>query len=582
MTTHKDLLQQLPTDFDWRYYIDNHIDLQRAGINSEFLAAQHYLKHGVYEQRQYKFSNALSIQQEINGKTSYYPQPDTQVVLFVQWYDDIDTEEYRLKCLLNNLTNKYIDRIHIFCEINSEKQLMSKLDTLDTKLCISFIDHRLSYSDWMEHANKYYTADIKILANSDIYFDNSLQAIKKQKFNYQTIYGITRKDLNIDGTIVDSHDLYDNQQHPTHPIYSQDCWIYLQPLRISNLRDINYKLGYNNCDRLFKNYLEKEKFIFINLYPEINAIHIDYRSHKNHKTYDLNENILKEKIININDSLSYENIEYYSNKLEAIALLVTGQEITNGQFVCMTEQIIQNLQEHDLNQIIAQNIDFKILVTQYNVILNEAAIKLKKYFCNVFIEYIDIPEEYDFYNSPKSNSNYKYGLKSGPNYCFFKVFDYLAIYNTTLFLECDCILLDNWLHRIYYYVEYSGQFWISGSSYDGFNIEPYHHIVNQHINGGTGLYATGNKNFINFINCCFDLLPFYVEKYSKGIPYDYCIYQIIEDYFNFDHSNRSLWQFIKKNYLLNNLIMNYSTIKDISVDISLITKKYSPAIIHKK
>jgi hypothetical protein len=74
----------------------------------------------------------------------------------------------------------------------------------------------------------------------------------------------------------------------------------------------------------------------------------------------------------------------------------------------------------------------------------------------------------------------------------------------------------------------------------------------------------------------------YVDKYSKNIPYDYCIYQTIEDYFNFDHNNRALWQFIKRNYVHNNMIVNYSTIKDMDIDIKYIINKYNPAILHQK
>jgi ribonuclease BN (tRNA processing enzyme) len=41
-----------------------------------------------------------------------------------------------------------------------------------------------------------------------------------------------------------------------------------------------------------------------------------------------------------------------------------------------------------------------------------------------------------------------YGLKSGPNITFFKSIELCNKHNTTLFLETDCILHDNWLKKI--------------------------------------------------------------------------------------------------------------------------------------
>jgi hypothetical protein len=571
----------LPIDFDWQFYIENHADLQQAGINSEILAIQHYINHGINEQRRYKSNNHYEIQNYINNSKAHYVPPKTKIVLFVQWYTDSSTESNRLKCLFNNIENKHIDHIHVFCEINSHQQLMNYIGS-NKKISISFIDDCLSYSDWMEYANQHHINDIKILANSDIYFDDSLLFIRQQKFNYQTIYGITRKDLSHDGKIVDSSDFYGDTKHPTHASYSQDCWIYLQPLRLPDLKLINYKLGYNNCDRLLKKYLEQEKYNFVNLYPNINAIHIDYRTTKTHKSYDLNYSCANDRIIDIKEYLQFNNLQYYHNNLEAIVLLMTGKEIEDGQCLYFIQKLLQSLKNNEANKLFAKLLDFKIIITKHNDLLIRYKEQLEQYFKNISIIRIDIPQQYDFYDDYTETSDLRYGYKSGPNYCFFKAFDHLTMYNTTLFLECDCTIIDNWLERLYNYCRFSGQFWISGAWYDGLNMDPYHSIVNQHINGGSGIYATGNPGFISFIKFCFHLLTVYVDKYSKNLPYDYCIYQIIEDYFNFDHDNRQLWQFIKRNYIHNNIIVNYSNPKDIDIDIKYIINKYNPAILHQK
>lgn len=573
----------LPEDFDWQFYISFHADLLNAGIKTESQAVDHYIKYGKSEHRLYKPSLQYEIQQDINADNGHIPPYDIQIILFTQWYDDSETEAYRLQCLTNNVNNIHIDHIHIFCQVGSEKQLISYLPSLE-KISISFIEDNLSYADWMDYANKHYTHTIKILANSDIYFDETISLIKKERFNYQTLFAITRKDLNKEGEIVDSYDYYEDHAHPTHPLYSQDCWIYFLPLRLPDLSAINYKLGYGNCDRLFKKYLETEKINFINLYPKINAIHIDYRKTKHRQSYDLNHTCGLNRVVSISDFLSDNDICYHHNLLESIALLVTGTEFTDGQYQYMISKILHSLQVSDINRFFAKRIDLNIVVptSKNNTELSDTYSVLQEYFKSVSILPIDIPEYYDFYDKVDESCNLTYGYKSGPNYCFFKAFEKLNMYNTTLFLECDCALIGNWLGKLYNYCRFSDQFWISGSYYDGHNLEHYGHIVNQHLNGGSSLYATGNIGCQNFIQLCFKLLPLYVEKYSKGVPYDYCIYQIIEDYFNFDHLHRHIWQFIKRNYLHNNIILNYSTHKDIDIELEHMLKLYRPAIVHQK
>lgn len=574
----------LPKDFDWQFYIDNHPDLQDAGINTELAAITHYLTHGVFEDRVYKFSNHNNIKTNINHSYAHLLSPNTQITLFTQWYNHEETQPYRLKCLINNLNNPYINHIHIFCENNSEQELITHIKN-NIKISLSFIESNISYADWMRYADEHYPQDIKILANSDIYFDNTLQLIYKQKFSYNTLYAITRKDLAIDGSIVNSHDYYNDIAHPTQTMYSQDCWIYFMPLRIKNMQDIDYKLGYNNCDRLLKKYLEKEKFLFINLYPYVNAIHVDYRKHKAHKSYVLNDLKIEDHILPTDKTLDINILDHYDNNLECITLLATGKEFDNGDYDYFINMLLSTFNKNRSNKSISKQIDFVILTHKNpsTIIQNFKNItKLKKIFRDVKVLQTDIPDEFNFYNNVTPKSNLKYGLKSGPNYCFFQTFNQLSNYNTTLFLECDCILLDNWLERIYYYCKYSSSFWISGAVYDGDNLEPYHSIVNQHLNGGVCLYATGNNFVLKFMQMCFELLPIYVEKFNKDIPYDYCIYQIIEDYFNFDHTNRKLWQYIKRHYVANNLLINYSTDKDKNIDIELVQKNYNPAIIHKK
>jgi hypothetical protein len=580
----------LPLDFDWRYYIEIHSDLIKAGIVSEEAAKIHYLRHGQQEGRIYKpqkKEHTISFKIMASNNTTEEGQESInkyKIILFLQWYLDDETETNRLKCLGKNIENKHINHIHIFSDTYDIHKILPLING-KKNISISFIDDRLSYKAWIGYADQHFPNDIKVLINSDIYLDYTIQSIKQYSYSRHNLYAITRKDLSKNGVIEESKDFYAPDAPQTHPLYSQDCWIYKDKLKLSDLvlSKVDLKLGYNNCDRLFKKFLIEEKINFINVYPDINAIHIDYRPTKKHKEYDLNHIPLTVPTYNIDQYLDSNKLINYKNNLDCICLLLTGNEVNDGQYNEWLFSLNDKIRKYNPNIQISKNLDLVIITDKRSINFIDTNL-VADLFHNIKIIDIDIPTQYNFYNNPSKNSDFTYGYRSGPNYTFFSTFKHLEQYNTSLFLECDCYLSEDWLEKIYQYSRHSGSFWISGSTYDGYNMAAYHDISNQHLNGGICLYATGCQEFINFMKFCFNLLPDYVKYYLKGIPYDYLIYKIIEDYFNYDDQHKEIWQFIKRKYIVNNLIYNYSTNStyDTSIGLSYITKKHSTAIVHKK
>lgn len=281
------------------------------------------------------------------------------------------------------------------------------------------------------------------------------------------------------------------------------------------------------------------------------------------------------------DYIQQEKLINYQNNLDCVCLLVTGNELESGLYDHFADQINKTIETN--NKEILKKIDFKILIKNKDV---------KKYnidFLNKFksIDFIkiEIPEEYDFYQSEKEEKdgrNYKYGPFSGPNYVFFNSFNYLKNYNTTLFLECDCFLSNKWIDILHSYVTCSGGFWISGAVYDGDNKIVLDSLLNSHINGGVCLYKTSDICFQNFMQLCFDMMPIYIKYSSERMPYDFFVKYIIDYHFDNDIKNRNIWQFIRRQYTKNNLITNYSTKNDIKEDVDKIFQKYNCTIIHKK
>lgn len=305
-------------------------------------------------------------------------------------------------------------------------------------------------------------------------------------------------------------------------------------------------------------------------------IHLITKNNKNIKLFLSNVDNYKQVFLgNITNFIQAEQLTTTNQSLECVCLLATGKEYENGLYQHFIKQLSRASKE---SQDLAKNIDFIVISTSDNPLYDLT--EPKKIFKSASEQYIKIKDTDNYYYSLDSKS--QYGEFAGPNLVFFETILALQKYNTTLFLECDCFLSNNWISPLVDYVKYAGGFWISGAVCDGHNNLNIEHIVNQHNNGGICLYNTGNILFHNFIRFAYDLLPTYIEYYNTKTPYDFFIKQIIDYHFNEDKTNRKIWQFIRRQYVFNNLLTNYSTVNDINESTSCIFNTYKCSIIHKK
>lgn len=194
-------------------------------------------------------------------------------ILFTQWFKATpEVLTYNLYCLYKNLANESIDKLVLFvdnCEFNN---------IFNEKLIIVPIQPRLSYKMWMDYADKEYPEDIKILTNSDVYFDESLSFLDQINKWENTLYILTRKDLTKDGKIIPSSTNYNPDNIcPISPNNSQDAWIY-KHIDIEFNRDWN--LGVMHCENHFRELAKQSGIMTINLFEKIRLIHVDWRTHK--------------------------------------------------------------------------------------------------------------------------------------------------------------------------------------------------------------------------------------------------------------------------------------------------------------
>ena len=372
-------------------------------------------------------------------------------------------------------------------------------------------------------------------------------------------------------------------------------------------RLFNHYKRYRDKTTLFKNPKEKEKvwtaivdedfdeIFYAKEYPDslpfyANLRHISLRERlfnhykkfgikmglfKNSKQKDVKE--IDNTSVSIKISLS--DFSFKQNNLECVCLLLTDKELQTGLYDGFFKELQSKTRSCDVS--------FKI-ISNKKLDNNKLQIaKLNTIFKDVEVINLDLSQEEDLYI--KDNEDFtvvpSHGTKSGPNIMFFESIKLCQKYNTTLFLETDCFFKFCWLDKIKKFVEHSNGFWVSGGLYDGLVPCKASSIMATHINGGTALYATGDKNFQTFMESARDFVLKQVKNGDHNIAYDYAIKMFID--YNINNAMHQeedvlLWKLISRQYLPNKLIGNFSTIKDKDLSIEQIDRIYNYYIIHKK
>ena len=269
------------------------------------------------------------------------------------------------------------------------------------------------------------------------------------------------------------------------------------------------------------------------------------------------------------------------NQLECISLLVTNTEIKNGQYNQFINRLITHTKKDE-----SQKLDFKIIINKKDNLSIEIN-NLQKLFNNVDIVYLNLDEDDDLYIKDNRilDKIPSYGRKSGPNVMFYMTLDICKQYNTTLLLETDCFFNISWLSKLKNFVNNCNGFWISGAIYDGIVPVKAGSEMSTHINGGVGLYATGNNLFQSFMIYCENFLIEQIANGSVSLAYDLAIKMYIDYITDTNVAEKEdilVSKFIHRNYLPNKIIGNFSTTIDSSLSIEEINRIYNYYIIHKK
>ena len=253
--------------------------------------------------------------------------------------------------------------------------------------------------------------------------------------------------------------------------------------------------------------------------------------------------------------------------LECIVICTTSHEIRSGKL----NMLIDSLCEEEKN-----NLDLIVFVNNDSYKKQQLYKLYSSKFNKIFIVNLNIHPNDDVYIRSTSDKKIealpKYGLKSGPNSMFFNIVRYCKHYDTILLLEYDCICEKNFILKCIDYIDKTPDFLISGSIYLG-SVKIKKNIAD-HLNG-VAFYRTGSPQFQNIIN---EVENFLIDENNKIEDYDVAYDVLIYSFMKKKYKN-----LINKNYITNNLIVNYSLPTDKDTSLTSIKEAHSECvIIHKK
>jgi hypothetical protein len=193
-------------------------------------------------------------------------------LLITTYYQSTEPEREaeNLECLKQNINNPLIERIYLFLQGNDFPEIVD----IDSKIKYLNFGKRPFFSDLFAFANTIENNKIKIVSNSDIYFDGSLIYSNDilDKFDVITL---TRWDSLGNGEL----DFYNNFK-------SQDVWIFSKRIKDTIGK---FHIGRHGCDNRLIFELNENKYKVANPSFSIRAIHLhrsDLRSYFNDPDYE--------------------------------------------------------------------------------------------------------------------------------------------------------------------------------------------------------------------------------------------------------------------------------------------------------
>lgn len=187
--------------------------------------------------------------------------------------------EYKA-CINENIKNELIDEIFVFISDNSI------LDIQSQKLRIINLSERPTFKYLFEYCNNNLNGQICIIANTDIFFDNSLSHLLNSNLE-NTFISLTRWDLFFDQNQWQAQ-FYN---HPfrggpaTTGMLSQDSWIFRSPIKTDDRT--NFLMGKPGCDNRIIQILHENGYNVKNPSMKIITKHLHISNYRTYNNTDM-------------------------------------------------------------------------------------------------------------------------------------------------------------------------------------------------------------------------------------------------------------------------------------------------------
>jgi hypothetical protein len=185
------------------------------------------------------------------------------MILLIGLYLDADANRFQefMECVRRNAANPSIDSICIFFETPGDcNHLLSTYPPLNSqKVNLILLERRVTYKDLFSYANRQLAGQRIIIANADIFFDESLLRLDGYDVT-QSLLCLSRWDVQPDG----------ERRFFDYPL-SQDAWIFDTPVREFPCA---FHLGVPGCDNRLAWEAQKAGLAVRNPSRSIRACHL--------------------------------------------------------------------------------------------------------------------------------------------------------------------------------------------------------------------------------------------------------------------------------------------------------------------
>lgn len=231
----------------------------------------------------YYFSKIFALETKLNYEnknifiSQYYKINSPDKNYNIQRQKEIDF------CLQKNVENKYIDEIHLILENDYDLNFINNINNITIRKIIT--GKRINFKDVFTYSNDCLNGAKCILANSDIYIDDSIEILKNINFDCDKLFiSLNRYEKNCDTNppLLNGLEMNDAEykgcQGYLEPfqesIWSQDTWIWKSPITdLTN--DFNFNLGVVGCDNYINYLMYKLNYKVLNCSKIICCNHVD-------------------------------------------------------------------------------------------------------------------------------------------------------------------------------------------------------------------------------------------------------------------------------------------------------------------